>query len=156
MPKMRKGGENITVIPITLKQANEFVIEHHRHHKAVQGCKFCVGAVDNSGDLRGVAIVGRPVSRYLDNGLTAEVTRLCTDGYRNCCSFLYAVCERTARCMGFKRIQTYILITESGTSLKAANWLCGGECGGGNWNTSARPRKDSLNAVKKIIYFKNL
>jgi hypothetical protein len=72
MPKMRKGGENITVIPITLKQANEFVIEHHRHHKAVQGCKFCIGAVDGNGDLRGVAIVGRPVSRYLDNGLTAE------------------------------------------------------------------------------------
>lgn len=106
--------------------------------------------------MRGVAIVGRPVSRYLDNGLTAEVTRLCTDGYKNACSFLYAVCERTARCMGFERIQTYILITENGASLKAANWLCDGERRGGNWNTTSRPRKDSLNAVKKIIYYKNL
>jgi hypothetical protein len=58
--------------------------------------------------------------------------------------------------MGFERVQTYILISENGASLKAANWICGGECGGGNWNTPARPRKDSLNAVKKVIYYKNL
>jgi len=115
-----------------------------------------LGVIDESDDLRGVAIVGRPVSRYLDNGLTAEVTRLCTDGYRNSCSFLYAVCERTARCMGFERIQTYILVTENGASLKAANWLCGGECGGGNWNTPSRTRKNSLNTVKKVIYYKIL
>lgn len=130
--------------------------KYHRHHKAAQGCKFCIGAADDSGTLRGVAIVGRPVSRYLDNGLTAEVTRMCTDGFKNACSFLYAACERTARCMGFKRIQTYILISETGASLKAANWICGGICGGSNWNTPTRPRKNSLNTEKKIIYYKGL
>ena len=74
------------VVPITLKQANAFVIQNHRHHSKVQGCKFCIGAVDDNGELRGVAITGRPVSRYLDDGTTAEITRLCTDGYRNACS----------------------------------------------------------------------
>ena len=71
------------VVPITLKQANAYVIQNHRHHSKVQGCKFCIGAVDDNGELRGVAITGRPVSRYLDDGATAEITRLCTDGYRN-------------------------------------------------------------------------
>jgi len=122
----------------------------------VRGCKFCIGVIDDNEDLRGVAIVGRPVSRCLDNGLTAEVTRLCTDGYKNACSFLYAASERIARCMGFERIQTYILISENGASLKATNWICGGKCGGGNWNTPSRPRKDSNHAEKKQIYYKLL
>ena len=99
------------VVPITLKQANAFVIQNHRHHGKVQGCKFCIGAVDDKGELRGVAITGRPVSRYLDDGATAEITRLCTDGYRNTCSFLYAACVRIAKEMGYKKVITYILIT---------------------------------------------
>ena len=121
------------VVPITLKQANAFVIQNHRHHSKVQGCKFCIGAVDDNGELRGVAITGRPVSRYLDDGTTAEITRLCTDGYRNACSFLYAACVRIAKEMGYKKVITYILITENGASLKAAGWLEQGICGGGNW-----------------------
>ena len=96
------------VVPITLKQANAFVIQNHRHHSKVQGCKFCIGAVDDNGELRGVAITGRPVSRYLDDGTTAEITRLCTDGYRNACSFLYAACVRIAQEMGYKKVITYI------------------------------------------------
>ena len=53
------------VVPITLKQANAFVIQNHRHHSKVQGCKFCIGAVDDNGELRGVAITGRPVIETL-------------------------------------------------------------------------------------------
>lgn len=142
------------VVPITLKQANAFVIQNHRHHGKVQGCKFCIGAVDNNGELRGVAITGRPVSRYLDNGTTAEITRLCTDGYRNACSFLYAACVRVAKEMGYKKIITYILETENGASLKAAGWLEQGICGGGNWNVKSRPRNNSPNICKKRLYYK--
>ena len=142
------------VVPITLKQANAFVIQNHRHHGKVQGCKFCIGAVDDKGELRGVAITGRPVSRYLDDGATAEITRLCTDGYRNACSFLYAACVRIAKEMGYKKVITYILITENGASLKAAGWLEQGICGGGNWNVKSRPRMDSPNVCKKRLFYK--
>ena len=144
------------LVPISLKQANGFVMMHHRHHGAVQGCKFCVGVVDDIETIRGIAIVGRPVSRHLDDGKTAEITRLCTDGYKNACSFLYAACARIARAMGFKRIMTYILCSENGVSLKASGWICGGICGGGNWNTKTRPRKDSEYQCKKILYYKDL
>lgn len=122
----------------------------------MQGCKFCVGAVDEGDRLLGVAVVGRPVSRCLDNGLTAEVTRLCTDGHRNVCSFLYAACARIARCMGYKKIVTYILESENGTSLRASGWNCAGLCGGGDWNASGRPRKPSANPGKKKLYYKEL
>lgn len=142
------------VVPITLKQANAFVIQNHRHHGKVQGCKFCIGAVDDNGELRGVAITGRPVSRYLDNGTTAEITRLCTDGYKNACSFLYAACVRIAKEMGYKKLITYILISENGASLKAAGWLEQGICGGGNWNVKSRPRNDSPNVCKKRLFYK--
>jgi hypothetical protein len=139
-----------------LKTANNFVINHHRHHSKVQGCKFCIGVIDNKENLRGVAIVGRPVSRYLDNGLTAEVTRMCTDGHKNACSFLYAACAKIAKNMGYDRIITYILATEKGASLKASNWICDGTRGGGNWNVPSRPRKNSIYSDKKVMYSKNL
>ena len=144
----------MTVVTLTLKCANDFVIQNHRHHGKVQGCKFCIGAVDEKGKLRGVAITGRPVSRYLDNGTTAEITRLCTDGFKNACSFLYAACARNAKEMGYTKIITYILITENGASLKAAGWSEQGVCGGGNWNVKSRPRNNSPNTCKKRLYYK--
>lgn len=144
------------VIPVTMKQANEFVLSHHRHHGKVRGCKFCIGATDKDGILHGVAIVGRPVSRYLDNGSTAEVTRLCTDGYRNACSFLYGACVRIARQMGYARLLTYILDSEDGASLRASGWTDKGICGGGNWNVPSRPRADSQNSGRKRCYYKEL
>ncbi len=92
--------------PVTLAQANEFVAQHHRHHKPVVGHKFSIGCTLN-GELVGVAIVGRPVSRYLDDGLTLEVNRLCTDGTKNACSMLYAAAWRAARAIGYRKIVTY-------------------------------------------------
>lgn len=106
--------------------------------------------------MLGVAVVGRPVSRCLDNGLTAEVTRLCTDGHRNVCSFLYAACARITKSMGYEKIVTYILATENGASLRASGWTCAGLCGGGDWNVPGRPRKPSANTEKKKRYYKEL
>ncbi len=85
------------IIPISLREANRFIEKHHRHSGRAQGCKFCVALSDGHGTLHGVAVVGRPISRYLDDGRTAEVTRLCTDGILNGCSFLYGCCARIAR-----------------------------------------------------------
>lgn len=131
----------ITARPISLREANGFVVRHHRHHGAVQGHKFSIGAVSGEA-LVGVVIVGRPISRVRDDGFTAEVTRLCTDGTRNACSFLYAAAARCAFAMGYRKIGTYILASEAGTSLKAVGWLLVGATKGGSWDTPARPRSD--------------
>lgn len=74
------------------------------------------------GELCGVAICSNPVARNADDGLTLEVSRLCTDGTYNACSMLYSACARIAKDMGFEKIQTYILESEHGTSLKASGW----------------------------------
>ncbi len=80
------------IVPIGMKAANEYVAAHHRHHKPVRGCKFCISVENEDGECCGVAICGKPVSRYLDNGTTLEINRLCTNGTRNVCSMLYGVC----------------------------------------------------------------
>ncbi len=130
------------IVPISLPEANEFVKRHHRHHKPVTGHKFSIAVADEQGQVRGVAIVGRPVARALDDGWTLEVTRCCTDGCPNACSALYAAAWRVAKAMGYRKIGTYILSTEPGTSLKAAGWRCIGKAGGGSWNCPSRPRVD--------------
>ena len=119
----------LDIVPVSLKEANAFVERYHRHHKPVVGHKFSIGATDGE-TIVGVAIVGRPVSRYLDDGMTLEVTRCCTDGTRNACSILYSAAWRAARAMGYKKIITYILESESGVSLKASGYRCIGKCGG--------------------------
>jgi len=143
------------LVPISLKAANAFVNEHHRHHKAVTGHKFSIGC-EQDGRLVGVAIMGRPVSRYLDDGLTLEVNRLCTTGEKNACSMLYAAAARAARAMGYRKIVTYTLDTEPGTSLRAAGWTCAGPAGGKHWTGSRRPADDLYPAQMKLRYEKTL
>lgn len=127
-------------VSLSLKEANDYVAQNHRHHNPVVGDKYRVG-VEKDGKLCGVANVGRPLSRYLDDGKTVEVLRLCTDGTKNACSFLYSRCARVAKELGFKKIITYILEDENGTSLKASGWtLVNDSCGGGSWNCKSRPR----------------
>lgn len=121
------------VRPLTLAQANEFIARHHRHHKPVTGHRFSLG-VEVAGQIIGVIIVGRPVARTVDQYRVAEVTRCCTDGTRNACSFLYGAAARVCRAMGFERIQTYTLPEEGGASLRGAGWELDGEAGGGDWN----------------------
>lgn len=108
------------------------------------------------GQLVGVVITGRPVSRYLDDGLTLEVNRLCTDGTRNACSFLYGAAARVAKAMGYHKIITYILDTEDGTSLRAAGWSCAGLAGGKEWTGRRKPAEPLYPAQMKYRYEKNL
>lgn len=131
----------IKAIPVSQKQANAFIDTYHRHHLHAQGDKFRIGA-EVDGELVGVAQCGRPVSRYLDDGKTLEVIRLCSIGGKNVCSFLYSRCARVARDMGYEKIITYILESEIGTSLKASGWYCDDKsCGGGEWSVPSRPRE---------------
>ena len=126
----------LTVVPIELREANDFIAAMHRHHAPVVGHRFSIGVVDESGLLRGVCVVGRPVARLAGHPReVAEVTRLATDGTYNACSILYAAAARACKAMGFRRIQTYTLPSEGGASLRASGWVCEGEAGGVNGNT---------------------
>lgn len=138
------------VKPITLQKANAFVIEHHRHHDRATGHKWSLGAYKD-GELHGVAIVGRPTGRRLDDGKTLEVTRLCTDGTKNVCSFLYAAAARRARREGYERIITFILEGEPGTSLRAAGWKLEKEkAGKPSWNRQRYESKpEQLSMIPK-------
>lgn len=131
-------------IPLELKEANAAVAAWHRHHKPVQGHRFSVGCVDESGTLHGAATIGRPVARLA--GLprdVLEVTRLVTDGTPNACSILYAAAARAGKALGYRRIQTYILLgDEVGTSLRASGWKSDGPAGGGQWkHTDGKARR---------------
>jgi len=115
----------LQAIPITLKEAKEFVDNFHRHNKAPVGGLFAVGCSDGQ-NLVGVAIVGRPVARKMDDSTTAEVTRCCVlePAPKNACSFLYARCWQAAKALGWTRLITYTLQEESGASLRGAGWKC--------------------------------
>jgi hypothetical protein len=128
------------VVPLTLKEANVFISEHHRHHKPVQGHRFSLG-LRGEGGLIGVCCVGRPVSRGCDPTTTAEVTRLATDGTANSCSKLLGAAARVCREMGFERIQTYTLESEGGASLRASGWKLVATTAGGQWKHSSGPRR---------------
>ena len=131
----------LVLIHVELWEANEFVKKLHRHHPPVVGHKFSLGAAKD-GEIVGVSIVGRPVSRMRDNGETLEITRLCTDGTKNACSFLYGASCRAAFALGYTKIGTYTLPDEGGVSLRAAGWKLIGERGGGSWSVPSRPRID--------------
>lgn len=142
--------------PITYAEACEFIDKHHRHHLPPQGWKFGI-AVNDGEKVVGVVTVGRPVARMLDNGWTLELTRCATDGTKNAASKLYGAAKRATFAMGYKRLITYTLASESGRSLVAANWRMLGAAGGGSWNVKSRPRVDKAPTEQKTIweYIKN-
>lgn len=141
----------LVLVRIELAEANAFVERTHRHHRPVVGHLFSLGAALKD-EIVGVAIVGRPVARMRDDGMTAEVTRLCTDGTKNACSFLYGACARAAFALGFKRIGTYILATEPGTSLYGAGWRLIGEVSARSWDCQSRPRVDKYPLQAKLLF----
>ena len=137
--------------PISFKEAQEFIRLNHSHHPPPKGYKFGIGVNDGQ-KVVGVITVGRPVARLLDDGWTLEVTRCCTDGTKNAASMLYAAAWRAARAMGAKRLVTYTLAEERGTSLKAAGWKEIGKAGGGTWNRRNRPRVDNAPTGQKTLW----
>lgn len=138
------SGPRLRLAPISLREANAFVLRHHRHHRPVVGHKVALACVRaDTCEVVGVAILGRPVARHLDDGETIEVTRVATDGTANACSFLYGAARRAARALGYRRVITYTLPEESGASLRGAGWVLDGPAGGGRWSRSSRPRDDA-------------
>jgi hypothetical protein len=150
-------GERLRLCPLELDEANAYVRDMHRHHKPVIGHKFSLGCVRRldrvpGETVCGVVIVGRPVSRMRDDGLTLEVTRLATDGTKNACSFLYGAASRAAFALGFSRIGTYTLPEEGGASLRGVGWKLIGERGGGSWDRDGRPRVDTHPTQEKLLW----
>lgn len=138
-------------VRIELEEAHAFVRAYHRHHKPGPGHLFSIGAA-LGGKIVGVAIIGRPVARMRQDGMTVEVTRLCTDGTPNACSFLYGAAARAAFALGYERIGTYTLAEEGGASLRGAGWKLIGLRGGGQWGRKSRPRVDTHPTQKKLLW----
>lgn len=144
---------SLVLQPTTFREAKAFIQRHHRHHIPPHGWKFGI-AVNDGEKVVGVITVGRPVARHYDDGWTFEVTRCCTDGTKNAASMLYAAAWRASRAMGAKRLITYCLQTEPGTSLRAAGWRCVGQAGGGTWNrpNTGRVRVDKHPTEQKTLW----
>lgn len=140
---------SLRVIPIELRDANRVVAALHRHHKPTVGHRFSIAAVDDSGAIVGVAIVGRPVARLTPSSEVLEVARVATDGTKNACSILLGAAARAGRALGYVKIQTFTLPEEGGASLRGAGWTCEGEAGGGAWkHTDGKPRAQTNTAIK--------
>lgn len=140
---------SLSIQPITFAEASAFVEMHHRHHKPPVSHLFSLAANDGE-KIVGVAIVGRPSARMLQDGWTCELTRMATDGTHNACSFLYARAWRVAQMMGYRRMFTYTLPEEGGASLRAVGWKCAGAAGGGSWSRDSRPRVDTHPLQEKL------
>lgn len=143
---------SLRIVPIELSEANALVKRWHRHHKEAQGHRFSIGVYDTKKqELVGAAIVGRPVARLVNWRTTVEVVRLVSDGTKNACSILYAASARVAKELGYEKIQTYILDTETGTSLLASGWVCENKTAGGGhgWHSRSGRRDDQPENTKQ-------
>ncbi len=130
----------LTVASISITEARRYIGAVHRHNLPPKFGVFAVAA-KNDEQLVGVAIAGRPVARMLDDGETLEVTRLATDGTPNACSLLYGACSRAAKALGYRRLVTYTLQSETGSSLRASGWTLDAELGArASWDCPSRPR----------------
>ncbi len=140
----------LRIVPLELRELNDLVLRLHRHHKPVQGHRFSIGVMDGD-ELVGGASIGRPVARMTCQKTVVEITRLVTDGTKNACSILYAAAARVAKDLGYERIQTFILASEPGTSLRASGWIDDGESGGGDWTRISKPnrRQDQPQSPKR-------
>lgn len=130
--------------PITFREAQAFIEAHHRHLSPPRG-SILQTAVAARGEVVGVVILGRPVARRMADGWTAEVTRLCvldSPEARNAASFLLGAAWRAARALGYRRLITYTLPTESGASLRGAGFRVVAQTRGGSWSRPGRPRVD--------------
>ncbi len=129
------------IIPISLKDANAFVANFHRHNGKVTGAKFAIG-LDEEGELIGVAIAGRPVARLLDTGKTIEISRVCVkEGHKNANSKLYGRMKRICQLMGYETILTHTLKSEKSSSLKAIGAKPVAEVKHREWSRNSRRRR---------------
>jgi len=145
---------SLHLVPVSFSDASAFVAGWHRHHVPPIGHKFSIGVADGDGVLRGVVMVGRPVARHYDDGLTLEVNRTATDGTGNANSMLYGAAWRAAKALGYSRLITYTQEGESGSSLRAAGWSVVAELNERKgWDTPSRPRSGrGVDGVQRLLW----
>lgn len=136
---MPLAHDRLVIVPCDLPEANAFVDAVHRHHKPVRGHRWSLAVRDEEG-VRGIATIGRPVGRQIDQRTIVEVLRVATDGRENACSALYGASCRQQRAHGYAWAQTYTLLSEPGTSLRAAGWKPVHVTKAENWHRGKRPR----------------
>jgi hypothetical protein len=141
----------LEIVPVKFDEACEFIAQVHRHHEPPQGWMWGC-AVSDGQKIVGVVMVGRPVARHRDDGWTLEAIRCCTDGTKNACSKLYAAAWRASRALGYRRLGTYLLKSESGDSMRAAGWRIVHETKGGSWSRDDRPRVDKHPTEAKTLW----
>lgn len=150
-PSERAVTSKLELVPISLREANDFVSNHHRHsgRTSRDGGKFALGCGNDAGGLAGIAIVGNPVSATLMDGYTAEVLRVCVspEAPKNAPSMLYGAAWRACRALGYRKLVTYTLQSEGGASLRGAGWTIVAKVKGGGWN---RPNIDRVRRWQPI------
>lgn len=141
----------LRLIPMTIQGANEYVARWHRHSEPTRSALFALACItDGALEPCGVAIVGRPKARALQDGATCEVVRLATDGTSDACSFLYSKARRAAQALGYRRCVTYTLARESGSSLRAVGAVPVATVKGRSWDTPTRPRIDKRTPEDRV------
>lgn len=146
---MTDQQSRLRIVPCSMERAIAYVDELHRHHGAALKAKFVCAVIDEADAVRGVAMVGRPVARLLDDGITLEVNRIATDGCENACSALYGASRRIAKAMGYHKLITYIRSDEPGTSLKASGWTFEERIRARSWDMPGRHRTDKTEIVQR-------
>ena len=141
----------LALIAVPFDEACAYIERVHRHHLPPHAHKFSLGAMLGE-ELVGVVMVGRPVARHRDDGLTLEVIRLASDGTRNVCSFLYGAAARASFALGYRRLGTYIMASEPGTSLRAAGWRFVAETKGRTWDRPKRARGSPSTLENKSLF----
>lgn len=144
------GCYDLHLRPITLQEGRRFVAEHHRHNGPPLSWRFGVG-LELSGELVGVAMAGRPMSKELDDGRTIEVMRTCTLGHRNASSRLYGAICRAAAALGYARVITYTLASEDGSSLRASGFARVAAVRDRTWTTPRRPRHEATLWGERVV-----
>lgn len=139
----KQAGDSVALelVPMTIKEAKMFVREIHRHNRVLVGALAVIAAAEN-GRIIGVAVVGRPKAKALQDGWTAEITRVANIPHPNATSFLFNGATRLARSLGYRRCFTYTLKEESGAAMRALGWKVLYDVRGRSWNTPSRPRID--------------
>jgi len=137
------------LVPISISGAKQYVARWHRHSEVPRSALFALACyVPDAIEPCGVALVGRPKARALQDGFTCEVVRVATDGRRNACSFLYGAAKRAAQALGYKRVITYTLARESGASLRAIGAAPVATVRGRSWDSRSRRRTDKTSAQR--------
>lgn len=155
-----------SVRPVTVKAAQAWCRQVHRHLPNVQGGLFATSVWDRHSCVA-VGIAGHPprvwlgtgrvvISRVaalqlpdvIDSAGKAHPAPACTMIYRSLCD--------AARALGYREVWTYTLPDEPGSSLRDAGFTEQGETRGEEWDRPSRSRGPAVNAQKKRRWMREL